>query len=151
MVNSLGRAKPPGPGMDRKRPLLQWEGCYRMLLLRHELVWAGHRVQWLISLLYSQHDRWVLFPKFSVSKNYRLENFFPELGIKKVLPTQADLSGITGSKDIRVSKVRQEAQGLSLWVLNVDSEVHVGIWGCSVCEKTCMHEIPYAWEREIIV
>lgn len=73
------------------------------------------------------------------------------LGIKKVLPTQADLSGITGSKDIRVSKVRQEAQGLSLWVLNVDSEVHVGIWGWSVCEKTCMHEIPYAWEREIIV
>ncbi|GAB1297756.1 Serine (or cysteine) peptidase inhibitor, clade A (alpha-1 antiproteinase, antitrypsin), member 3J [Apodemus speciosus] len=42
-------------------------------------------------------------PKFSVSKNYRLESIFPELGIKELFSTQAGLSGITGDKGIRVS------------------------------------------------
>ena len=89
-------------------------------------------------------------PMFSISKTYSLENVLPELGIKEVFSTEADLSGITGTKDLRVSRVRQETRGHSLWVLNIDSEGHVGMWGCSMCEKTCMPEIPHAWKRKII-
>ncbi|GAB1297764.1 Serine (or cysteine) peptidase inhibitor, clade A (alpha-1 antiproteinase, antitrypsin), member 3J [Apodemus speciosus] len=44
-------------------------------------------------------------PKFSLSKSYRLENILPELGIKELFSTQADLSGITGAKDVRVSQM----------------------------------------------
>jgi serpin peptidase inhibitor clade A protein 3 len=47
-------------------------------------------------------------PKFSIFKNYRLENILPELGIREVFSTQADLSGITGAKDISVSQVRHD-------------------------------------------
>ena len=50
-------------------------------------------------------------PKFSVSKNYRLESILPELGIRELFSTQADLSGITGAKDVRGSQVRQETGG----------------------------------------
>ncbi|EDL18795.1 serine (or cysteine) peptidase inhibitor, clade A (alpha-1 antiproteinase, antitrypsin), member 3J isoform X1 [Mus musculus] len=48
-------------------------------------------------------------PKFSISKNYRLENILPELGIKEVFSTQADLSGISGGKDVRVSRMFHSA------------------------------------------
>ncbi|OBS79329.1 hypothetical protein A6R68_18282, partial [Neotoma lepida] len=47
-------------------------------------------------------------PKFSISTDYSLENILPQLGIREVFSTQADLSGITGAKDLRVSKVSQE-------------------------------------------
>lgn len=66
-------------------------------------------------------------PKFSLSKTYKLENILPELGIMDVFNTQADLSGIAGAKDVRVSQVRNETEDLSLWILNVDSEDHVGV------------------------
>eukprot|EP00073_Rattus_norvegicus_P037065 XP_008763124.1 PREDICTED: serine protease inhibitor A3B-like [Rattus norvegicus] len=44
-------------------------------------------------------------PKFSLSKTYKLENILPELGIMDVFNTQADLSGIAGAKDVRVSQM----------------------------------------------
>ena len=47
-------------------------------------------------------------PKFSISTDYSLEDVLPELGIREVFSTQADLSAITGAKDLRVSQVRQE-------------------------------------------
>ena len=53
-------------------------------------------------------------PKFSISKNYRLEDILPELGIKEVFSTQADLSGISGGKDVRVSRVRQETESFTM-------------------------------------
>lgn len=59
-------------------------------------------------------------PKFSISADYSLEDVLPELGIKEVFSTQADLSGITGDKDLIVSQVSQEALGGSAWVLNMD-------------------------------
>lgn len=59
-------------------------------------------------------------PKFSISADYNLEDVLPELGIKEVFSTQADLSGITGDKDLTVSQVSQEALGGSAWVLNMD-------------------------------
>nr|XP_042117052.1 serine protease inhibitor A3F-like isoform X2 [Peromyscus maniculatus bairdii] len=44
-------------------------------------------------------------PKFSISTDYSLENILPQLGIREVFSTQADLSGIAGAKDLRVSQV----------------------------------------------
>ncbi|XP_050007371.1 serine protease inhibitor A3N-like isoform X2 [Alexandromys fortis] len=43
-------------------------------------------------------------PKFSISTAYSLEKILPQLGIREVFSTQADLSGIAGSKDLRVSQ-----------------------------------------------
>ncbi|XP_028620316.1 serine protease inhibitor A3N-like [Grammomys surdaster] len=48
-------------------------------------------------------------PKFSISTDYRLEDVLPELGIREVFSTQADLSGITGAKDLSVSQVVHKA------------------------------------------
>lgn len=48
-------------------------------------------------------------PKFSISTDYSLEDVLPELGIREVFSTQADLSGITGDKDLRVSQVVHKA------------------------------------------
>ena len=50
-------------------------------------------------------------PKFSISSDYSLEDILPQLGIREVFSTQADLSAITGAKDLRVSHVRQETEG----------------------------------------
>ncbi|XP_059135454.1 serine protease inhibitor A3N-like [Peromyscus eremicus] len=48
-------------------------------------------------------------PKFSISSDYRLENMLPQLGIREVFSRQADLSRITGAKDLRVSQVVHKA------------------------------------------
>nr|XP_048287171.1 serine protease inhibitor A3N-like [Myodes glareolus] len=48
-------------------------------------------------------------PKFSVSTDYSLQNILPQLGIREVFSTEADLSGITGSKNLRVSQVVHKA------------------------------------------
>ncbi|CAH6850716.1 serine protease inhibitor A3N [Phodopus roborovskii] len=48
-------------------------------------------------------------PKFSISTDYSLEGILPQLGIREVFSTQADLSGITGAKDLRVSQVVHKA------------------------------------------
>ncbi|XP_036061953.1 serine protease inhibitor A3N-like [Onychomys torridus] len=48
-------------------------------------------------------------PKFSISTDYSLEKILPELGIREVFSEQADLSGITGAKDLRVSQVVHKA------------------------------------------
>ncbi|XP_076777405.1 serine protease inhibitor A3B-like [Arvicanthis niloticus] len=44
-------------------------------------------------------------PKFFLSQKYNLENILPELGIREVFSTQADLSGITGAKNTTVSQM----------------------------------------------
>jgi serpin peptidase inhibitor clade A protein 3 len=48
-------------------------------------------------------------PKFSISTDYSLEDVLSKLGIREVFSTQADLSAITGTKDLRVSQVRQRS------------------------------------------
>ncbi|CAO2587386.1 Serine protease inhibitor A3N [Lemmus lemmus] len=50
-------------------------------------------------------------PKFSISTDYSLESILPQLGIREVFSPQADLSGITGAKDLRVSQVSQDTLG----------------------------------------
>ena len=57
------------------------------------------------------------------------------MGIKEVFTEQADLSGITETKKLSVSQVRQEAQDVSPWVLNGDGEEHVGC-GDGTCVRT---------------
>lgn len=81
-------------------------------------------------------------PKFSISTDYNLEEVLPELGIRKIFSQQADLSRITGTKNLHVSQVRQETQGASHWVLNVDVEGHTGMWGWFMCENTDISDVP---------
>ncbi|XP_032764213.1 serine protease inhibitor A3L isoform X2 [Rattus rattus] len=64
--------------------------------------------KWKDSLIPSMIDEFYL-PKFSISADYSLEDVLPELGIKEVFSTQADLSGITGDKDLIVSQVVHKA------------------------------------------
>ncbi|KAK7817452.1 hypothetical protein U0070_024926 [Myodes glareolus] len=48
-------------------------------------------------------------PKFSISTDYSLQDILPQLGIREVFSTQADLSRITGTKNLRVSQVVHKA------------------------------------------
>uniref|UniRef100_A0A8C8UQR6 Serpin domain-containing protein n=1 Tax=Peromyscus maniculatus bairdii TaxID=230844 RepID=A0A8C8UQR6_PERMB len=48
-------------------------------------------------------------PKFSISTDYSLEKILPQLGIREVFSMLADLSGITGAKELRVSQVVHKA------------------------------------------
>ncbi|KAM7230540.1 hypothetical protein CapIbe_018030 [Capra ibex] len=55
-------------------------------------------------------------PKFSISSDYNLEDTLSELSIQKVFTSEADLSGITGVRNLKVSQVVHSA------VLDVDEE-----------------------------
>ncbi|XP_037066698.1 serine protease inhibitor A3N-like [Peromyscus leucopus] len=48
-------------------------------------------------------------PKFSISTDYSLEKILPQLGIREVFSKEADLSRITGAKDLIVSQVVHKA------------------------------------------
>ncbi|XP_004635273.1 alpha-1-antichymotrypsin [Octodon degus] len=48
-------------------------------------------------------------PKFSISNEYALERVLPKLGIRKIFSGEADLSGITGTRNLRVSQVFHKA------------------------------------------
>ncbi|XP_028920580.1 alpha-1-antichymotrypsin-like isoform X2 [Ornithorhynchus anatinus] len=51
----------------------------------------------------------LIFPKFSISGHYGLETILPKLGIHDVFTTQADLSRISGNRNLKVSKVFHRA------------------------------------------
>lgn len=44
-------------------------------------------------------------PKFSISSEYNLERVLPRLGVRQVFTKQADLSGVTGFKNLEVTRV----------------------------------------------
>ncbi|XP_009583615.1 PREDICTED: alpha-1-antiproteinase 2-like isoform X1 [Fulmarus glacialis] len=62
--------------------------------------WSDHLFQSLMSLY---------FPKFSISGSYEITNILSKMGIVDVFTDQADLSGITGAPDLKVSKVVHKA------------------------------------------
>ncbi|KGL90449.1 Alpha-1-antiproteinase 2, partial [Charadrius vociferus] len=49
------------------------------------------------------------FPKFSISGSYEITNTLSKMGIVDVFTDQADLSGITGAPELKVSKVVHKA------------------------------------------
>ncbi|XP_062946267.1 alpha-1-antichymotrypsin [Cynocephalus volans] len=56
--------------------------------------------------------RWIdefYLPKFSISSDYNLEGILPQMGISEVFTTQADLSGVTGDRNLMLSQVVHKA------------------------------------------
>ncbi|KAM7020544.1 uncharacterized protein RBU47_004328 [Passerculus sandwichensis] len=62
--------------------------------------WSDHLFQRSMNLY---------FPKFSISGSYEISNTLRKMGIVDVFTNQADLSGITGTPDLKVSKVVHKA------------------------------------------
>ncbi|NXX12912.1 A1AT2 antiproteinase, partial [Podargus strigoides] len=62
--------------------------------------WSDNLFQSLLSLY---------FPKFSISGSYEITNFLRKMGIVDVFTDQADLSGITSTPELKVSKVVHKA------------------------------------------
>ncbi|XP_061215836.1 alpha-1-antiproteinase 2-like [Neopsephotus bourkii] len=62
--------------------------------------WSDHLFKRLLSLY---------FPKFSISGTYEITNMLNKMGIVDVFTDQADLSGISGTPDLKVSKVVHKA------------------------------------------
>ncbi|MDL1381406.1 serpin family protein, partial [Yersinia pestis] len=60
----------------------------------------------------SLQSRWIdelYLPKFHISSDFSLESILPHLGIREVFSRQADLSGVTGHRNLVVSKVVHKA------------------------------------------
>ncbi|XP_040334092.1 alpha-1-antichymotrypsin [Herpailurus yagouaroundi] len=75
---------------------------------RMEAVEAALQPETLRGWRHSLRLRWIdnlYLPKFSISSSYNLEAILPQLGVTKVFTNQADLSGITGERNLAVSQV----------------------------------------------
>ncbi|CAO2587244.1 SERPINA4 [Lemmus lemmus] len=68
----------------------------------------GMLARWNHLLQHSIIDE-LFLPKFSISTDYSLEGILQQLGIRELFSMRADLSGITGAQDLRVSHVVHKA------------------------------------------
>lgn len=57
-------------------------------------------------------------PKLSISGAYDLKKIFMNIGVTDVFSDRADLSGITGKPDVKVSKVSLSAEAMVCGFLN---------------------------------
>lgn len=56
-------------------------------------------------------------PKISISGSYDVKSLFKEMGITDVFSSNADLSGISGSRDLQVSQVSGWTELVLGWLL----------------------------------
>ncbi|XP_036062381.1 serine protease inhibitor A3N-like [Onychomys torridus] len=89
--------------------------------------------KWKDSLKPRKIDK-LYMPKFSISNDYSLEKILPELGIREVFSKQADLSGITGAKDLRVSRVVHKAV-LDVAEIGTEAAAATGWKAVPLCAK----------------
>ncbi|XP_006240581.2 serine protease inhibitor A3F-like [Rattus norvegicus] len=73
-------------------------------------------------------------PKFSISTDMRLGDILPELGIREVFSQQADLSRITGAKDLSVSQVVHKAV-LDVTETGTEAAAATGVKIIPMCAK----------------
>uniref|UniRef100_A0A8D0HPU5 Serpin domain-containing protein n=1 Tax=Sphenodon punctatus TaxID=8508 RepID=A0A8D0HPU5_SPHPU len=57
----------------------------------------------------SLRKRYLYIPRFSISGTYDIKEIFQRMGVTEVFTDQADLSGITGSPELKVSKAIHRA------------------------------------------
>ncbi|XP_006990989.1 serine protease inhibitor A3G-like [Peromyscus maniculatus bairdii] len=87
-------------------------------------------------------------PKFSISSDYSLENILPQLGIKEVFSKQADLSRITGAKDLSVSQVVHKAV---LDVAETGTEAAAATGCCPVGSALILQPLKIYFNRPFLV
>jgi len=63
----------------------------------------------------------VYIPKLSISGTYDLKKLFMNLGVTDVFSDRADLSGITGKPDVKVSKVSLSGETMVHGFLDIQS------------------------------
>lgn len=73
---------------------------------------AETRLQCFTAVLFSLFNRrlelWL--PKISISGSYDVKNLFQEMGITEVFSSNADLSGISGNRNLWVSQVSEQTE-----------------------------------------
>ena len=73
---------------------------------------AETKLQCLTALSFSLFNRRLnlQLPKISISGSYDVKNLLKEMGITEVFSSNADLSGISGSRDLQVSQVSEQTE-----------------------------------------
>lgn len=77
-------------------------------------------------------------PKFSISSEYNLERVLPRLGVRQVFTKQADLSGVTGFKNLEVTRVSLKSVDVSPSVWELEGRKPGRSWGSGDLNLVCV-------------